>query len=110
MTPEDLADAPLLDDYYVLPHGDVAVLFGNVSGHPTLRGYITTSRVTAMDAEAGWAETLNRTYRLGSPYVKPRQTYLEELIATAPSVAPDIDIEAAKRAWEDDPSLPPWRP
>jgi hypothetical protein len=110
MTPESLADAPLLDDWYVVTHGDVAVLFGQVSGHPTLRGYITTSRVTAMDADAGWAETLNRIYRLGQPYVKPRQTYLEELIATAPDVAPEIDVDAAIKTWEDYLGLPPWRP
>jgi hypothetical protein len=111
MMPEDLADAPLLDDYYVLPHGNVAVLHGKVFGHPTLRdGYITTSRVTAMDAEAGWAETHNRVYRLGKPYQKTRQTFLEELIATGPYVVPEVGIEAAKKGWEDDPSLPPWRP
>ena len=52
MTPEDLADATLLNDWYVYPHGNVAVLHGKVSGHPTLRdGYITTSRVTAMNAD-----------------------------------------------------------
>ena len=110
MTP-DLTDAPLLDDWYVYPHGNVAVMHGRVSGHPTLQdGYITTSRVTAMNADEGWAETLNRVYRLGKPYTKTRQTFLEELIATGPYVIPDVDIEAAKKSWEDDPSLPPWRP
>jgi hypothetical protein len=84
LTPDELAGAPLLDDWYALPHGDVVVLHGKVSGHPTLKdGYITTSRVTAMNADEGWAETLNRFYRLGKPYEKKR-TFLEEFIAKTP--------------------------
>jgi hypothetical protein len=109
MTP-DLTNAPLLDDYYVLPHGDVAVLHGKVSGHPTLRdGYITTSRVTALNAAEGWAETLNRTYCLGKPYEK-RPTFLDELVAAGPYVVPAYDPEAVMRASEEDLDLPPWRP
>jgi hypothetical protein len=110
LTPEDLADAPLLDDYYIYPHGNAAVLVGKVSGHPTLLdGPITTSKVIAVNEQEGWAETLNRTYRLGRPFEK-KKSFLDELIASGPFVVPTYDPEAVMRANEEDPDLPPWRP
>lgn len=69
-TSDDLAGAPLLDLWRPMANlqGSV-VLWGEVSGHPRLGATtITTSRLIALDPEAGWARTLSRWYRLGQPF------------------------------------------
>jgi hypothetical protein len=83
-TDDELKNAPLLDDWYLYPaRPNVLVLVGKVSGHPTLRdGPVTTSKVLAHDETAGWAQTLNRLYRLGRKF-EPRRSYLHELIEQA---------------------------
>lgn len=101
---------PIIHDWYVYPAAAGDVLVGRVAGHPTIPdGPITTSAVTEIGD--GWARTMNRTYRLGQPH-GTRRTFLQELVETEPYVVPEIDVEAAIKAWEDDPDpiLPPWRP
>lgn len=83
-TEEELKDAPVLSAWYLYPaRPGVLVLVGDVSGHPTLLdGPVTTSRVLAVDEAAGWAETLNRVYRLGPKYT-PKRRFLDDYIAQA---------------------------
>jgi hypothetical protein len=67
-TPDDLASAPLLDQY-VVSMRSAPCLIGRPSGHPILRGdVIATSELWAMAPERGWARTLSRFYRLGRPF------------------------------------------
>lgn len=66
-SPAELAQAPFLDAWRPLVgiFGS-PVLWGKVSGHPRLgSAMITTSRLIAIDREAGWARSLNRWFRLG---------------------------------------------
>lgn len=63
----DLVTAPVLTNWSpaVSPRGHV-LLWGEVIGHPVLfSDHITTSQLVALDAEAGWARTASRWYRLG---------------------------------------------
>jgi hypothetical protein len=65
----DLAIAPALSDWKaaISPGGNV-MLWGEVTDHPLLgKASITTSQLIAIDAEAGWARTASRWYRLGRP-------------------------------------------
>jgi len=83
-TEEELAGAPLLSAWYLYPaRPGVLVLVGDVSGHPTLKdGPVTTSRVLAVDEAAGWAQTLNRLYKLGPKY-SPKRRFLDDYIEEA---------------------------
>lgn len=68
-TETDLAIAPVLSDWKaaISPGGHV-MLWGEVTDHPLLGNTsITTSQLIAIDAEAGWARTASRWYRLGRP-------------------------------------------
>lgn len=69
-TAEELAAAPILDIWRpMLTQHRMAVLWGEVSGHPKLgRDLITTSRLVAIDRERGWARTVSRWYHLGTPF------------------------------------------
>ncbi|MBO9429629.1 DUF6634 family protein [Sulfitobacter sp. R18_1] len=63
----NLAEAPVLNYWrpHVSRHG-APILWGMVSGHPTLAsGWITTSQLVAIDANRGWARTASRWYKLG---------------------------------------------
>jgi hypothetical protein len=54
-----------------------------VSGHPTLMdGPVTTSQVITVDEANGWAQTLNRVYRLGPKYT-PKRRFLDDYIEQA---------------------------
>lgn len=75
-TPAELADAPLLDKWVLMRDWvDVTVLCGWVTAHPLLsrndqdaKGKsIATSPVVAIDVDAGYARTVSRWYRLGTP-------------------------------------------
>jgi hypothetical protein len=68
-TADELAAAPLLDLWQPAAKADPC-LVGASSGHPLLPGdgrLIHTSALWAFDREAGWARTLSRWYRLGTP-------------------------------------------
>jgi hypothetical protein len=66
---EHLADAPILDRYFVAEK-KVDCLIGVQSGHPTLDGpVIQTSEVYVTAIRGGWARTLSRYYRLGRPFL-----------------------------------------
>ncbi|MDD9739187.1 ATP-dependent Lon protease [Marinovum sp. SP66] len=87
-TPEDLENAPILDLWRPLAnaHGAV-VLWGQVTGHPRITASrIITSRLFALDRQAGWARTYSRWYRLGEPF--------SEFEA---NVARDLKISEVKR-------------
>ena len=68
----ELAAAPRLDGWRrtLVPAVEPA-LCGHVADHPHLRGRrrVVTSRLLAIDVDAGWARTLSRFYRLGRPGV-----------------------------------------
>lgn len=62
----DLSDAPMIDAWGLAPAGDVVVLVGLVTGHPTIAdGAITTSPVLSIADDRTWARTVSRFYRLG---------------------------------------------
>lgn len=66
-TEADLAIAPVLSDWKaaISPGGNL-MLWGEVTDHPLLgTTSITTSQLIAIDAEAGWARTASRWYRIG---------------------------------------------
>ncbi|ABS65069.1 hypothetical protein Plav_3470 [Parvibaculum lavamentivorans DS-1] len=64
---EDLEDAPFIDDYSFVQRGVVA-LQGKVTGHPLLGATTAmTSDLCVFAPDLGWARTLSRFYRLGSP-------------------------------------------
>lgn len=67
--PEELLEgsAPILNRWSLAVRASVC-LEGLVSGHPALTGQdraIRTSELWDLDAEAGWARTYSRWYRLG---------------------------------------------
>ena len=67
-SPADLRRAPLLD-YWSLARRSEPALIGLVHGHPELGsgGTTLTSLAVVLDADAGWARTWSRYYRLGRP-------------------------------------------
>ncbi len=71
-TEGDLAMAPFLDRWEVVRDPfDFTIMLGRVTGHPTLRGpAIRTSPLMRLNAQAGWARTFSRFYRLGMPLSK----------------------------------------
>ena len=70
-TPQDLAEAPLLDDYR-LASGRVPCLTGEVTGHPRLGDTtVLTTDLWLYAPSLGWARTLSRYYRLGKPMERP---------------------------------------
>ena len=66
-----LHSAPVLEAHQMYSHR-TACLSGYVFGHPSLGdgSEIMTSQLMYMDTEAGIARTLNRWYRLGTPWPK----------------------------------------
>ncbi|MFC6740746.1 DUF6634 family protein [Methylobacterium tardum] len=71
-SPEDLADAPFIDQYEetTYPGSDKPSLKGQVTGHPRLGStYVWTSPLIARGD--GWVRTEGRFYRLGSPAPTP---------------------------------------
>jgi hypothetical protein len=72
-TPEDLAEAPLLDGWSLLDaddEDDLPAVVGIVSGHPydfVADGSLHVgAEAFAMDAQMTWVRTLSRLYRLGT--------------------------------------------
>lgn len=67
--PEQLRNAPIIEQYapMIVPNYG---LVGLVTGHPLKPGrdrQIVTSALWAINQPRGWARTLNRYYRLGTP-------------------------------------------
>ncbi|MFC0200369.1 DUF6634 family protein [Paracoccus rhizosphaerae] len=70
-TPEDLAEAPLADLWAALvkDEDDLPALWAQVLGHPLLGDrQILTSALVGLNRDAGWARTISRWYRLGTPF------------------------------------------
>jgi hypothetical protein len=66
-TPEQLAAAPLLDNY-LFGKMSVTCLVGENHGHPALKGrFIKTSELWVVAQEHAWVRTFSRFYRLGTP-------------------------------------------
>ncbi|MEJ1979040.1 MAG: DUF6634 family protein [Acetobacteraceae bacterium] len=63
---EDLAGAPLLDDYAPAQR-PMLCLVGHCTDHPRLRGPIVMTTDLWVTTDLGWCRTLGRYYRLGSP-------------------------------------------
>jgi len=71
-TPDELAEAPLLEDWSLENVGDednLPAVIGIVSGHDFVPdgGPLVADEAFAMDADLGWVRTLSRLYRLGTP-------------------------------------------
>ena len=65
--PQQLADAPLLDGYRLATRSEPC-LVGECADHPRLNGpNIVTSGLWVFAPGLGFARTLSRFYRLGSP-------------------------------------------
>jgi len=69
-TDKDLAGAPLLNYWSVVPEGRFLVLQGQVTGHPKLadNDFIETSALLWLAPDRTTARTLSRFYRLGVPW------------------------------------------
>jgi len=67
-SPDDLAAAPILNDWQAILMRSSCCLAGEVSGHPWLNGSITTSALIVLDPGLTWARTMSRFYRLGTPF------------------------------------------
>lgn len=72
-TPDDLLDAPILEDWRPETR-TVRVLAGRVHGHPNFPAGrpIVTSDLYASDGRS-WARSLSRWYRLGAPATAPSE-------------------------------------
>jgi len=89
-TEDDLAGAPVLDDWSVsrlLPESDddddhyYLCLVGVVSGHPRLPdGPVRTSCLLVMDPANQWARTIGRYYRLGRKGEGPAAGRREKIV------------------------------
>ncbi|MBJ6986067.1 hypothetical protein [Devosia sp. MC521] len=72
-TPEELAEAPLLEGWALLKdeddEDDLPVVFGIISGHPAVPdgGLHFGAECFAMDENWAWIMTMARLYRLGTP-------------------------------------------
>lgn len=67
--PDDLRDAPLLNDWWISFEGRFLHLQGDVEDHPALgNGHITTSPLLAFGEPERWARTASRWYRLGGTW------------------------------------------
>jgi hypothetical protein len=68
-TAEELAAAPLLNDWLAEPLAERVVrLVGVVSGHPSIaNGWCTTSAVLWISDDMSCCRTVGRLYRLGRP-------------------------------------------
>lgn len=63
-------EAPRIEHWCIMlsPHGR-PVLWGKVIDHPRLGTiFMATSRLVALDRQAGWARSLTGWFRLGSPF------------------------------------------
>lgn len=69
-SPDDLTTAPMLDLWAALQdRSGHVMLFGLVSGHPTLGDRdIHTLMLFGLDAQAGWARTYSRWYQIGEKH------------------------------------------
>ncbi len=69
---DELSRAPVLD-WWRPATRTAPALIGLVAGHPRLRAGATTmtAELFAIDADAGWARTWSRVYRLGRPIDLP---------------------------------------
>ena len=63
---EEIAAAPLLDNWFLGRSLRSTCLVGEAKDHPELGSNpISTSLVLAMDVDVGWARTISRVYGLG---------------------------------------------
>lgn len=103
-TEGDLAAAPFLDRWEVVRDAfDFTIMLRRVTGHPTLRGpTIRTSPLMRLNAQAGWARTFSRFYRLGVPLSKVDPGSRATFLAAAASKGfnrspPDDTVEGIRR-------------
>lgn len=67
-TPAQLAEAPVLQEWRLVPSATARMLVGRVIGHPLLgTTSMRSSDVVAFDPTRGVARTLSRWYVLGEP-------------------------------------------
>lgn len=65
-TDNELAEAPLLDNWRVEDWGDHLRLYGSCEDHPEIDDpFVTTSPLLRISFENGWARSRSRWYRLG---------------------------------------------
>lgn len=66
-TSDELASAPMIDQWWLELLGGWLRARGDLSGHPVISDpHVTTSPVLGFDVDAGWLRTRSRFYRLGS--------------------------------------------
>lgn len=100
----ELAAAPFLDGWEVVRDAfDYTILYGRVTGHPTLKGpAIRTSPLLRLNLPAGWARTYSRFYRLGAPLSDAGTETRRALLAAATAkgyheMQPDDITEGIRR-------------
>lgn len=103
-TQGELAAAPFLDGWEVVRDAfDYTILYGRVTGHPTLKGpAIRTSPLLRLNLPAGWARTYSRFYRLGAPLAHTGGEARRALLAAAAAkgyheMRPDEVTEGIRR-------------
>lgn len=65
-TSDELASAPMIDQWWLEMIGGWLRALGDLSGHPDIQEpHVTTSPVLGFDVDAGWLRTRSRFYRLG---------------------------------------------
>jgi hypothetical protein len=66
-TDDELAEAPVLEDWRIAVTDHGLALVGRVIGHPILgdRPSVVTSLLIAFKPQHGWCRTRSRVYRLG---------------------------------------------
>lgn len=94
--PDDMADAPLIENWWIEDIMGALRARGDLSGHPTICDpHVTTSAIFGFNAAAGWMRTQSRFYRLGLPLAIDGMTIVD---AVPPEVAQEILATARKVA------------
>lgn len=77
-SPDQIADAPRLDCWWISAFHGFLRAQGDVSGHPDISDpFVTTSPLIGFNVEAGWLRSRSRFYRLGSPLELPGMTVMD---------------------------------
>lgn len=84
-TEGEFAVAPFLDEWEVVRDAfSYTILYGRVTGHPTLKGpAIRTSPLLCLNVPGSWARTYSRFYRLGAPLSEAGSEFRNALLAAA---------------------------
>lgn len=77
-TPEQMADAPRIDGWWIELIGGYLRARGDLFGHPDITDpFVTTSPVLGLNVDAGWLRTVSRFYHLGPQLVLEGMTLVD---------------------------------